>query len=175
MIGAIMETSPSPEETAPLFSLRRADEAVGVAALLVIVFSILWGVVSRYIFPQPAAWTYELAIMAFAYLVFFGAVAGVRLGTHAAIDVLVAALPSGWQQAIAWFNYLLLALFFIVMTVLFGWQAWTSRHVHTIAMDLSRSLSYGPLALASAGMFVQHLIVERPWTVRLHRNVESLI
>ncbi|MDX3924651.1 MAG: TRAP transporter small permease subunit [Shinella sp.] len=81
-----------PDRQAPLLSLRRADEAIGVVALLAIVFSILWGVISRYIFPQPAAWTYELAIMAFAYLVFFGAVAGVRLGSHAAIDVLVAAL-----------------------------------------------------------------------------------
>ncbi|OCP19532.1 MULTISPECIES: TRAP transporter small permease [unclassified Ensifer] len=170
-----METSHLPEETIPLLSFRRADEAIGVVALIVIVFSILWGVVSRYIFPQPAAWTYELAIMAFAYLVFFGAVAGVRLGTHAAIDVLVTTFPSSWQKAIAWFNYLLLAVFFVVMTVLFAWQAWTSRHVHTIALDLSRSLSYGPLALASAGMFVQHLIVERPWTARVHRNVESLI
>lgn len=170
-----METSRPPEEAIPLLSLRRADEAIGVAALLVIVISILWGVISRYIFPQPAAWTYELAIMAFAYLVFFGAVAGVRLGTHAAIDVLVAAFPEGWQKAVAWFNYFLLAVFFIAMTVLFAWQAWTSRHVHTIALDLSRSLSYGPLALASAGMLFQHLIVERPWTVRLHRNVESLI
>ncbi len=170
-----MEPSHAREETIPLLSLHRADEAIGVVALIVIVFSILWGVVSRYIFPQPAAWTYELAIMAFAYLVFFGAVAGVRLGTHAAIDVLVTALPGTWQKAIAWFNYLLLAVFFLVMTVLFAWQAWTSRQVHTIALDLSRSFSYGPLALASAGMFVQHLIVERPWTVRAHRNVESLI
>lgn len=170
-----METSRSREETIPLLSLRRADEAIGVAALIVIVFSILWGVVSRYVFPQPAAWTYELAMMAFAYLVFFGAVAGVRLGTHAAIDVLVTAFPEKWQRAIAWFNYLLLAAFFVVMTVLFAWQAWTSRQVHTIALDLSRSLSYGPLAVASAGMFIQHLIVERPWTVRVHRNVESLI
>jgi TRAP-type C4-dicarboxylate transport system permease small subunit len=170
-----MESSRPPEEIIPLISLRRADEAIGVVALLVIVFSILWGVVSRYVFPQPAAWTYELAMMAFAYLVFFGAVAGVRLGTHAAIDVLVAALPDSWRKAVAWFNYLLLALFFIVMTMLFAWQAWISRNVHTIALDLSRSLSYAPLALASAGMFVQHLIVERPWTVRQHRNLESLI
>lgn len=170
-----METSHPQEEIIPLLSLRRADEAIGVVALIVIVFSILWGVVSRYIFPQPAAWTYELAIMSFAYLVFFGAVAGVRLGTHAAIDVLVTALPISWQKAIGWFNYLLLAVFFLAMTVLFAWQAWTSRQVHTIALDLSRSLSYGPLALASAGMFVQHLIVERPWTHRVHRNVESLI
>ena len=159
----------------PLLSLRRADEAIGVAALIVVVFSILWGVVSRYIFPQPAAWTYELAILAFSYLVFFGAITGVRLGTHAAIDVLVTALPERWQTAIRWFNYILLAAFFILMTVLFVWQAWTSRHVHTIALDLSRSIAYGPLALASVGMLFQHLLVERPWRQRTHRNVDSII
>lgn len=32
-----METSRPPEEAIPLLSLRRADEAIGVAALLVIV------------------------------------------------------------------------------------------------------------------------------------------
>lgn len=170
-----MEVSNSPAEKTSLLSLRRADEAIGVAALVVIVFSILWGVVRRYIFPQPAAWTYELAMMSFAYLVFFGAVAGVRLGSHAAIDVLVAALPQGWQKSVGWFNYILLAAFFVLMTVLFVWQAWTSRQVHTIALDLSRSLVYGPLALASAGMLIQHLIVEQPWVAKAHRNAESLI
>ncbi|MCD7107522.1 TRAP transporter small permease [Rhizobium sp. DKSPLA3] len=159
----------------PLWRLRRFDEAVGVVALLVIVVSILWGIVSRYIFPQPAAWTYELAILAFSYLVFFGAVAGVRLGTHAAIDVLVAALPERWQDGIRWFNYGLLTAFFVLMTGLFVWQAWTSRNVHTIALDLSRSIAYAPLAIASAGMLLQHLIVERPWRPRTHRIVDSII
>ena len=96
-----MASQPDPRKQASLLSLERADEAVGVVALLAIVGSILWGVVSRYVFPQPAAWTYEIAVIAFAYLVFFGAVAGVRLGTHAAIDGLVAALPEGWQKAVA--------------------------------------------------------------------------
>ncbi|TCP86145.1 TRAP-type C4-dicarboxylate transport system permease small subunit [Rhizobium sp. PP-CC-2G-626] len=165
------ETSTEP----PLWSLRRLDEAVGVLALLVIVVSILWGIVSRYIFPQPAAWTYELAILAFSYLVFFGAIAGARLGTHAAIDVLVGALPERWQDGVRWFNYVLLTVFFVLMTGLFFWQAWTSRNVHTIALDLSRSIAYAPLAIASAGMLVQHLIVERPWRPRTHRIVDSII
>ncbi len=55
-----MESSRPPEEIIPLISLRRADEAIGVVALLVIVFSILWGVVSRYVFPSrppgPMSW-----------------------------------------------------------------------------------------------------------------------
>jgi TRAP-type C4-dicarboxylate transport system permease small subunit len=170
-----MALQPESRKEKPLLSLVRADEAVGVVALLAIVGSILWGVVSRYVFPQPAAWTYEIAVIAFAYLVFFGAVAGVRLGTHAAIDGLVAALPDGWQKAIAWFNYLLLAAFFLAMALLFAWQAWTARNVHTIALDLSRGLIYAPLAVASLGMLAQHLAVMRPWAPKPLQHADSLI
>ncbi len=170
-----MESTEKPGEDAPVLSVKRLDEAVGVLALLAILGSILWGVISRYIFPQPATWTYEIALLTFGYLVFFGAVAGVRLRTHAAIDVLVAAFPPSAQRAVVWFNYILLALFFAVMTGMFVWQAWTSRNVHTIALDLSRSIAYAPLALASAAMFVQHLIVERPWAAPIHRNTDSII
>ncbi|WEJ13384.1 hypothetical protein [Sinorhizobium prairiense] len=47
-----MESSRPPEEIIPLISLRRADEAIGVVALLVIVFSILWG--SSAVMSSPA-------------------------------------------------------------------------------------------------------------------------
>lgn len=170
-----MEPNETPGENAPLLSVRRLDEVVGVIALLAILGSILWGVVSRYVFPQPATWTYEIALLTFGYLVFFGAVAGVRLRSHAAIDVLVAAFPPSVQRYVVWFNYVLLAAFFAIMTVMFVWQAWTSRNVHTIALDLSRSIAYAPLALASAAMLIQHLIVERPWAAPLHRNTDSII
>lgn len=170
-----MALQPEQRKDQPLLSLARADEAVGVVALLAIVGSILWGVVSRYVFPQPAAWTYEVAVIAFAYLVFFGAVAGVRLGTHAAIDGLVAMLPAPLRSAVAWFNYLLLAAFFTAMAVLFGWQAWIARGVHTIALDLSRGLIYAPLAVASLGMLAQHLAVMRPWAPKTLQHADSLI
>lgn len=170
-----MESNETPGEHAPLLSLKRLDETVGVIALLAILGSILWGVISRYIFPQPATWTYEIALLSFGYLVFFGAVAGVRLRTHAAIDVLVATFPPAAQRYVVWFNYILLAAFFAIMTAMFVWQAWTSRNVHTIALDLSRSIAYAPLALASAAMLVQHLIVERPWAAPIHRNTDSII
>jgi TRAP-type C4-dicarboxylate transport system permease small subunit len=170
-----MEPSEQVKEEAPLLSVKRLDEAVGVLALLAILASIIWGVISRYIFPQPATWTYEIALLTFGYLVFFGAVAGVRLRTHAAIDVLVATFPPSLQRCVAWFNYILLAIFFALMAGMFLWQAWTARNVHTIALDLSRSIAYAPLALASAGMLIQHLIVERPWAAAIHRNTDSII
>lgn len=165
----------SDENRGPLFSVSRVDEAIGVVALVAIVGAILWGVVSRYIFPQPASWTYEIAVIAFTYLVFFGAVAGVRLGSHAAVDLLVDVLPKGWQRGIAWFNYALLAAFFLLLAALFAWQAWIAHGVHTVALDLPRSVIYGPLALACIGLLIQHLIVERPWVQHEHRHADSVI
>lgn len=170
-----MEPSEQIEREPSLFSIKRLDEAVGVLALLAILGSVIWGVVSRYIFPQPATWTYEIALLTFGYLVFFGAVAGVRLRTHAAIDVLVTAFPLSLQRYVAWFNYIVLAIFFALMAGMFIWQAWTARNVHTIALDLSRSIAYAPLALASAGMLIQHLIVERPWAATIHHTTDSII
>ncbi|WP_306755318.1 TRAP transporter small permease [Paracoccus actinidiae] len=159
-----------------LLQWRRWDEVIGVVALVAIVGSIAWGVVSRYVLPSPAAWTYEVASTAFAYLVFFGAVAGIRLGSHAAIDVVVDAWPMRARIVVAWFNYLLLAVLFAAMTVLFAQQAITSAGVRSIALNLSRAWYYGPLAVASAGMFVQHLISDRPWrSETLERHADPII
>jgi len=158
------------------FSLARADEAIGIVCLIIIVGAILWGVVSRYVFPQPAAWTYEVAVIAFTYLVFFGAVAGVRLRSHAAIDVVTAFLPERFQAVVDWFNYGLLALLFALMAGLFAWAAVIGHAAHSTALDLPRSIVYAPLAVASLGMLVQHLVVERPWVrpARTH-HTDSVI
>lgn len=55
---------------ARLFSWQRADELVGVFCLLLIVFSIIWGVLTRYVFSQSASWSFELAVIAFGWMVF---------------------------------------------------------------------------------------------------------
>lgn len=157
------DTHDPSHQASPPFSRGRLDEAIGIVCLVVVVGTILWGVLSRYVFPQPAAWTYEVAVIAFTYLVFFGAVAGVRLRSHAAIDVVTAILPERLQASVDWFNYALLALLFATMTVLFAWQAVIGHAAHTTALNLPRSVVYAPLALASLGMLVQHLIAERPW------------
>ncbi|WP_211109646.1 TRAP transporter small permease [Azospirillum oleiclasticum] len=145
--------------------LGRVDEFIAMAALLVVVGSVAWGVVTRYLFPQPAAWSYEVATIGFAWMVFFGAAAGVRRRAHADIDVLVVMLPRSMQRAVAVFNWWLLTGFFALLTVLFAWQAVVAHHVYTVALVLPRSVIYAPLAVASALMLIQHLALERPWRV----------
>ena len=74
--------------------LRHFEEAVSGLALVVIVGATCWGVLTRYITSQPAAWASEVAGIAFAWLVFVGAAAGFKYGMHVTIDMLVALLPT---------------------------------------------------------------------------------
>lgn len=145
-----------------LLSWQRADELVGVLCMISIVLSISWGVLTRYILAQPAAWSFEVALISFVWMVFFGAAAGVRLGMHAAVDTLVSRLPSKVQRVIEIFNWLLLLVLFSGLSILFIRQAFLTHSIATVALNLPRSVIYMPLAIACAAMFYQHAR-QHPW------------
>jgi len=145
-----------------LFSLQRVDELIGALCMVVIVLTITWGVLTRYLFAQPAAWSFEVALIAFVWMVFFGAAAGVRLQRHMVVDAFVAHLPPAWQRGIAILNWLLLLLLLASLVWLFAAQAVAAHAIATVALSLPRSVVYAPLAVASAAMCWQHARLH-PW------------
>jgi len=156
------ETLKDEAPKASLWSLERLDELIGVLCLVLIVSSITWGVLTRYVLPQPAGWTFELAVIAFGWMVFFGAAAGVRYRMHADIDALVARFPRPVRMGFAVFNWLLVGGLFLGLVALFILQAVAAHGIFTVAMNLPRSVVYGPMAVASAAMLYQHLKLH-PW------------
>jgi TRAP-type C4-dicarboxylate transport system permease small subunit len=111
------------------------------------------------VFPQPAAWSYEVATIGFAWLTFFGAAAGVRYRLHSDIDVFVTMFPARWQRAVAVFNYWMLAAFFASLAIFFVFHTIDANKSTTIALNLPRSVIYAPLAVASAIMLLRHVQV----------------
>jgi len=79
-----------------VFLDRLAQIAVFVAAsCLVLMTSIIsYQVIARYVFNDSPAWSERLSLVLLAYLVFFGAAAGVRLGFHICITAVRDAMPS---------------------------------------------------------------------------------
>ena len=77
------------------------EEAVAGLALAVVFLSVVWGVIARYIAPQPAVWSNELATIGFAWLVFLGAAAGAKRGLHVGVDLVTARLPKKVQRWLA--------------------------------------------------------------------------
>lgn len=53
--------------------VRQAESSVVLSCVVIIVASVIWGVLTRYISQKPAAWTGEVASIAFCWVGFIGA------------------------------------------------------------------------------------------------------
>ena len=62
---------------------------VGAAIFAVLFLSLVVQVVRRFVFGAPAAWTEELAAIAFIWVIFWGTAFTVPLHTHVAVDFIV--------------------------------------------------------------------------------------
>lgn len=137
--------------------LRRPDEAVAIAALVVTVLSVTWGVITRYITAQPAVWASEVAAIAFAWLTFFGASACFAHNAHPSIDMLVIRFPDGLQRITRLAVDLLVAAFlayFFWLGVDFSIAAWDNP---TAVLRVPMTVVYAPIALATAMALVRHV------------------
>ena len=109
------------------FRPRQAD---AVNAVVVVILSVAWGVLSRYVTEQPSAWAGEVATLAFAWVVFFGAAACIKYHMHPSIDLLVKVLPRGPRLTLAFLNHALVLGFCGFMTwfgTRFAVDAWLCR------------------------------------------------
>lgn len=137
-------------------SLDYAEEAVAGVALVVVIAATCWGVLTRYITEQPAAWTGEVAGIAFAWLVFVGAAAGVKYGAHMSIDMLVVQLPGALRRAVvavADTTVLAFLLTVLVLSVQFSIDAWGDP---TSVLRLPRSVTYSSVVVGSFCMLLRY-------------------
>ena len=132
------------------------EEVIAGAALLVVIASTCWGVITRYVTEQPATWAGEVASIAFAWLVFVGAAAGVKYGAHMSIDMLVVALPRPLRRItifVADTIVLAFLLTLVVLSVQFSIDAWGDP---TSVLRLPRSVTYASVVVGSACMLARY-------------------
>jgi TRAP-type C4-dicarboxylate transport system permease small subunit len=151
------------------------EEIIACVAVAVIVLSVSWGVVTRYITEQPAAWASEVATLGFAWAVFFGAAACIKYRLHPAIDVLTDRLPMLGQRITRWFNHILLIAFYSFMTwfgIRFSIDTWDSP---SPVLRMPQTFLYGPVAASSVLMIIRtiQIIRGRTWTVDATRETHA--
>lgn len=151
--------------TRPL--LDYVEEVIAGAALLVVIAATCWGVLTRYVTQQPAAWSGEVAGIAFAWLVFVGAAAGVKYGAHMAIDMLVVRLPAKLRRAVMAAADLIVLGFLLTLLMLsveFSFNAWGDP---TSVLRLPRSVTYAAVVVGSLCMLARYASVAlRRWQGR---------
>lgn len=163
----------SPQQRQIRWWLEYFEEVVGGLALLAIIFSVSWGVVTRYITEQPATWASEVANLSFAWLTFFGASACIKYRLHPSIDMLTALAPAHLKRWIAGFNHVLLLSFFGFMTwfgIRFTIESWDTP---SAVLQIPQSFLYGPVAICSCLMIVRHVQVILRGVQQDHLNDET--
>lgn len=84
--------------------------------MLVMVVVITAQVISRYVFGNPFTWSEELGRYTFVWMSFLGMAAGMKYGSHIALDVLEKKLNGVSQKTLVLFNNLLLTVFGVLLT-----------------------------------------------------------
>lgn len=155
--GAAARAGPRTIGSRLLRLLDQAEEIVASMALVVIVAAVGWGVLSRHISRQPAPWAGEVAILAFAWLIFLGAAACFKHGLHPGIDMLVTRLPHRLARLANGLAHLITIAFCILMVrlgIAFSIEAWSDP---TPVLRLPYTVVYGPVTLGFALMLVRHV------------------
>lgn len=141
--------------------LDQFEEILAGLALIGVVLAVSWGVVTRYITEQPAAWASEVATLCFAWVVFFGAAACVKYRLHPSIDMLVSRLPPVLRDLVRGFNHMLILAFYAFMVwfgVRFAIASWSNP---SPVLRYPLSFLYGPVAFSFFLMAVRYIQVLR--------------
>ena len=173
MSGGARAGAPRPSGVAWL--LDQFEEVVASSAVVVVIVSVAWGVLTRYVTEQPAAWSAEVATLAFAWSVFFGASACIKYRMHPTIDLLVNRFPPRLRGLVGLLNHLLV-LGFCGFMVWFGTRfaidAWDSP---SAVLRFPLTWLYGPVAFCFALMIVRYLQIAagRTWHIDEDRDTHA--
>lgn len=127
-------------------------------ALVVLVATFGWLVFGRYVLNVTPTWVEQLALLLICYIVFLGAVAGVRDETHLGVDLFRGMTPIPVQKAIVIVIDILLASFGGIMflagtkLVQFGWDSYlpmlnVPESFRTLAITICGALTFGICAI----------------------------
>ena len=118
-----------------LSKFRDLDLAIAGITLGALIFYTFIGVVARKFVNRPIYWGEEFQLICIIIIVFFGAGAGFRVGSHVAIDFFIELFPEKVQRAITIFVYLLsvaMMLYFFVQSFVFVRQMFVTKRVTDI-------------------------------------------
>jgi len=135
--------------------LGNLDSVLSCVALVVVILSVTYGVILRYLFGDPPVWTNELAGIAFTWLVFLGASVAFKRRMHIGIDLLVKRIPrkARWVTELA--THIVLLVFFgyiVVYGTLFSFEALAQP---TSIMRLPNTCFYAAVPVSFALMLLQ--------------------
>lgn len=139
--------------------MERALCAVNFIVLLSMIIVVSSGVFARYIMNDAFSWTEEFAIWGFTWLIFLGAVLGLRQGKHVAVDLVLDRLPPAMSIPAMALRDVLVALAILTLTFS-GFDLAQKVGGASVSLQWPNALRYGVVP-AAGGIGLVFLLLAR--------------
>jgi TRAP-type C4-dicarboxylate transport system permease small subunit len=118
--------------------LDRLVEAACATAVVALTVIVTLQVFNRFVLKTPLAWSEDLAMLLFQWVVFLGAALGVKRMRHFGIELVVRRFPERLRHAVELLTPAVMAIVALVMIV----QGWTILTFNTTRVFSSMDLTY---------------------------------
>jgi TRAP-type C4-dicarboxylate transport system permease small subunit len=144
-----------------MWFVDHVEDIIGAGVLAAMLVAVAASVFFRYVLNHPFAWTEEVALALFVWLVFVGSAAVVKSGNQVVVDIVFVKLPKNLQRD------MLIAVDGIVIAVLAAiawlgwWYALSGWDVYTLALKMPRFWTYLAVPVGAVLMMwrtFQHLV-----------------
>lgn len=155
--------------------LGKLDLGLAGIVLVALIFLTFIGVIKRYILRSPIPWMEEVQMILFLWVVYLGAGAAFRNGSHVAIEILVDALPKKIRGLVERFDVLLQLLilgylFFLENT--YYMQLVSTGKVTTL-LRIPYSIAYLVVPVGGALMIISMLFASYEKFISKHKKEEK--
>lgn len=139
-------------------------------SLAIVVLATFAQVLFRFVFKIPAPWTEEVTRIAFAYMVFLGAVLGAKHNLHLSVDILGNA-PATFRKIVLSIGYFASILFISIFSYYGLLHSINSKVQTTPTMEIS--LFYIYLILPFSGVLMAYYLVKNMISDLRNQEVDS--
>jgi TRAP-type C4-dicarboxylate transport system permease small subunit len=143
-----------------LSKLLNIDLVIAGIALGALILYTFIGVIMRYFINRPITWGEEFQLLCIVLVVFFGAGAGFRTGSHVAIDFIVDMFPWKVQRVIVLAMYCLsmvIMVYFFVQSSVFVRQMFVTQRI-TNLLKIPYFLIYAAFPIGSFLIILNYTI-----------------
>jgi TRAP-type C4-dicarboxylate transport system permease small subunit len=138
--------------------LRDLDFYIAGTVLAALILFTFVGVIMRYFIGRPVIWGEEFQLFCIIIIIFFGAGAGFRTGSHVAIDIVVDRFPPKVQRIFEFIIYaitMLVFIYFVLQSSAFVRQMYATKR-STDILNIPSFLTYSAFPLGCILMMVNY-------------------
>ena len=141
-------------------AIDKALAAVLIALMSIMVITVTWQVITRYLLNSSSSYTEELATYLLIWISLLGAAYALRVKAHLGIDIVVRRLDDGRRKAARVIAYCMIIVFALVALVLGGgWLVAVTLDLNQLSAAFQVPVGYVYTVLPLSGLLITYYSV----------------